>query len=448
FSLSLVVRTSPPSAMLSRLLLPLLLLFMEGISSESIDKHKIKRVFESLLELDSPGEEKGGRLPIMATNYMKNLYEEAAEEGMKGTVRTVAPLIDRWDGQEVLVFPLSHLQIGHRLIRAELHLLGGRPDKMGRVLRVDGIVGERKNSIHAVDRIPLKLSSISTHAVLWNAVHPILYNFANSSNLVVQLSRWDGRRMRPLPSFVSRHSPFLTIYTRSEDEDEMMERSEGRRSKRNTNFDSYFAYESEDSSVLRKGQMEYIQKGPSILNTRVKNTKFTRRRYEKMKNKQPFWGFGEKEEEKEVSARILKIGNDEEQKERMGERTLEMTTAVNDGDVDVVLLHPEEKKNRVCSKQSLRVDFDEIGWNNWIISPSVFDAGFCGGDCPFPLPKEARASNHALVQSALSTSFSGLPSVCCAPDKMDSLTILYYDQNKAIVLKSFPRMIVETCGCI
>lgn len=34
---------------------------------------------------------------------------------------------------------------------------------------------------------------------------------------------------------------------------------------------SYFAYESEDSSVLRKGQMEYIQKGPSMLNTRVKN---------------------------------------------------------------------------------------------------------------------------------------------------------------------------------
>lgn len=31
----------------------------------------------------------------------------------------------------------------------------------------------------------------------------------------------------------------------------------------------------------------------------------------------------------------------------MGERTLEMTTAVNEGDVDVVLLHPEETKNTV-----------------------------------------------------------------------------------------------------
>ncbi|KAF8374568.1 unc-129 [Pristionchus pacificus] len=434
--------------MLSRLLMIFLLLWMEGIQSESIDKFKIKRVFESLLELDSPGEEIGGRLPIMAADYMKNLYMEAAESGMKGTVRTVAPLIDRWDGEEVLVFPLSHLQIGHRLIRAELHMLGGRPDKMGRALRVEGLVGERSSSIHIVDRIQLKLSSVSTNAVLWNSVHPILYNFANSSNLVIQLSRWDGRRMRPLSSFISRHSPFLTIYTRSEDEDIVMEKREGGRNKRSIDSGSYFAYESEDSSVLRKGQMEYIQKGPSMLNTRVKNTKFTRRRYEKMKNKQPFWGFGEKEEEKEVSARILKIGNDDEQKERMGERTLEMTTAVNEGDVDVVLLHPEETKNTVCGKQPLRVDFAEIGWSNWIISPSYFDAGFCGGECPFPLPKEARASNHALVQSALSSSFSGLPSVCCAPDRMESLTILYYDQNKAIVLKSFPRMIVESCGCI
>lgn len=39
------------------------------------------------------GEEIGGRLPVMATDYMKNLYLEAAESGMKGTVRTVAPLI-------------------------------------------------------------------------------------------------------------------------------------------------------------------------------------------------------------------------------------------------------------------------------------------------------------------------------------------------------------------
>ncbi|GMT23994.1 hypothetical protein PFISCL1PPCAC_15291 [Pristionchus fissidentatus] len=435
--------------MISPFSISLLLLWMVSVHSEILDKQKIKRVFETLLEVNNPDDEIGARLPSKATNYMQNLYAEASELGMKGTVRTVAPIIDRWDGKEVLVFPLSHLKIGHRLIRAELHILGGRPDKMARVLVAEGLIGATREPIEAAQRIPLRLSSMSNDAILFNAVRPILHNFSNSTNLVLKLSRWDGRPMRPLHSFVSRHSPFLTIYTRSEDEEETMERRGGR-NKRSANQGGYFAYESDDSSVLQKGQMEYIEKGPSMLNTRVKNTKFTRRRYEKMKNKQPFWGFGEKVEEMEVSARILKIGNDDEQKERMGERTLEMTTAVNERgeDVDVVLLHAEENKNTVCSKQSLRVDFAEIGWDKWVLSPSFFEAGFCGGECPFPLPKEARASNHALVQSALSSSSSGLPSVCCAPDKMESLTLLYIDQNRNIVLRSFPRMIVESCGCI
>lgn len=41
----------------------------------------------------------------------------------------------------------------------------------------------------------------------------------------------------------------------------------------------------------------------------------------------------------------------------MGERTLEMTTAVNEGDVDVVLLHPEETKNTVRIRSQKMNDY-------------------------------------------------------------------------------------------
>lgn len=42
---------------------------------------------------------------------------------------------------------------------------------------------------------------------------------------------------------------------------------------------------------------------------------------------------------------------------------------------------------RVCSRRYLKVDFTDIGWNEWIISPKSFDAYYCAGACEFPMPK-------------------------------------------------------------
>ncbi|KAM5322577.1 growth/differentiation factor 10 isoform 2-T2 [Glossophaga mutica] len=42
---------------------------------------------------------------------------------------------------------------------------------------------------------------------------------------------------------------------------------------------------------------------------------------------------------------------------------------------------------RVCSRRYLKVDFADIGWNEWIISPKSFDAYYCAGVCEFPMPK-------------------------------------------------------------
>lgn len=42
---------------------------------------------------------------------------------------------------------------------------------------------------------------------------------------------------------------------------------------------------------------------------------------------------------------------------------------------------------RVCSRRYLKVDFADIGWNEWIILPKSFDAYYCAGVCEFPMPK-------------------------------------------------------------
>lgn len=45
------------------------------------------------------------------------------------------------------------------------------------------------------------------------------------------------------------------------------------------------------------------------------------------------------------------------------------------------------RESRVCSRRYLKVDFADIGWSEWILSPKSFDAYYCAGTCEFPIPK-------------------------------------------------------------
>uniref|UniRef100_H0V2Z0 Bone morphogenetic protein 3 n=2 Tax=Cavia porcellus TaxID=10141 RepID=H0V2Z0_CAVPO len=104
---------------------------------------------------------------------------------------------------------------------------------------------------------------------------------------------------------------------------------------------------------------------------------------------------------------------------------------------------------RVCARRYLKVDFADIGWNEWVISPKSFDAYYCAGACEFPMPKIVRPSNHATIQSIVRAVgiIPGIPEPCCVPDKMNSLGVLFLDENRNVVLKVYPNMSVETCGC-
>ncbi|XP_028600174.2 bone morphogenetic protein 3 [Podarcis muralis] len=104
---------------------------------------------------------------------------------------------------------------------------------------------------------------------------------------------------------------------------------------------------------------------------------------------------------------------------------------------------------RYCTRRYLKVDFADIGWSEWIISPKSFDAYYCSGECQFPIPKALKPSNHATIQSIVRAVgvVSGIPEPCCVPDKMSSLSILFFDENKNVVLKVYPNMTVESCAC-
>ncbi|XP_078386644.1 bone morphogenetic protein 2-like [Cetorhinus maximus] len=102
-----------------------------------------------------------------------------------------------------------------------------------------------------------------------------------------------------------------------------------------------------------------------------------------------------------------------------------------------------------CQKHPLYVDFEQIGWSTWIISPRGYSAYYCKGSCPFPLGQSFKATNHATVQSivhALKLSKQvGTP--CCVPDRLHSINLLYFDNEENVVLKQYDDMVAVSCGC-
>uniref|UniRef100_A0AAV2LT05 TGF-beta family profile domain-containing protein n=1 Tax=Knipowitschia caucasica TaxID=637954 RepID=A0AAV2LT05_KNICA len=103
-----------------------------------------------------------------------------------------------------------------------------------------------------------------------------------------------------------------------------------------------------------------------------------------------------------------------------------------------------------CQRVPLFVDFEEIGWSGWIISPRGYNAHHCRGSCPFPLGGSLRATNHATVRSimhALKLSSEEVGAPCCVPDKLQSISLLYFDDDENVVLKQYDNMVALSCAC-
>ncbi|KHJ89736.1 transforming growth factor beta like domain protein [Oesophagostomum dentatum] len=81
----------------------------------------------------------------------------------------------------------------------------------------------------------------------------------------------------------------------------------------------------------------------------------------------------------------------------------------------------------ICQKKALYVDFEEIGWQEWILAPKSYEAGQCVGKCPHPLPAHLNATNHAIVQSLTNSLNPQVPPPCCVPTETTHLSILFLD---------------------
>ncbi|XP_061527087.1 southpaw [Phycodurus eques] len=108
---------------------------------------------------------------------------------------------------------------------------------------------------------------------------------------------------------------------------------------------------------------------------------------------------------------------------------------------------PEGAQGPRCSKVDMWVDFDLIGWDEWIVHPKRFNAYRCEGECPTPLDDSFNPTNHAYMQSLLKYHHPERVSCpSCVPTRLGPLSMLYYE-NDDLTLRHHEDMIVEECGC-
>lgn len=106
------------------------------------------------------------------------------------------------------------------------------------------------------------------------------------------------------------------------------------------------------------------------------------------------------------------------------------------------------RKKDSCRRKPLYVDFNQLGWSNWVIAPRGYSAFFCQGLCEFPIDNHLKPTNHATVQTILNSVAPSLaPQACCSPNKFSAISILFIDTSDNIVYKKYEDMVVERCGC-
>jgi len=107
-----------------------------------------------------------------------------------------------------------------------------------------------------------------------------------------------------------------------------------------------------------------------------------------------------------------------------------------------------------CCRDSLYVNFTQIGWSDWIFAPEGYYANYCRGTC---MEEVNAASHHAtVIQQYLVRNKSTLTKAqvsqlvpCCTATKTSPISIVYTRESDPsnIVYNSLPNMVVDSCGC-
>ncbi|XP_073697510.1 southpaw [Garra rufa] len=126
---------------------------------------------------------------------------------------------------------------------------------------------------------------------------------------------------------------------------------------------------------------------------------------------------------------------------------VERMRATDDRNATGMVAPLEQQQGSLCRRVDMWVDFDQIGWDEWIVHPKRYNAYRCEGECPSPLDESFNPTNHAYMQSLLKLYHpERVTCPSCVPTRLSALSMLYYEGD-GVVMRHHEDMIVEECGC-
>ncbi|XP_074527065.1 southpaw [Halichoeres trimaculatus] len=147
-----------------------------------------------------------------------------------------------------------------------------------------------------------------------------------------------------------------------------------------------------------------------------------------------------------TTGRVRSDGQSRRHKRNRMER-IRVVDGASPTDAPAAAAAAEPAQRTLCRRVDMWVDFDHIGWDEWIVHPKRFNAYRCEGECPTPLDESFNPTNHAYMKSLLRHHHPERASCAsCVPTRLSPLSMLYYESDD-LALRHHEDMIVEECGC-
>ncbi|CAM5155920.1 unnamed protein product [Natator depressus] len=394
--------------------------------------------------------------------HMLKLYEKYSREGSRpgdgNTVRSFKARLELLDQKPLYCFNLTSMQDSELILTATFHFYS---DKRPR--HREAFCKRSKNSSCRLLHLPqIPRLSLIFRSILQNSAYGLVkgnvtvflhrrgaWQMKDISHIIKESKR-DGElilcaeldsreKYQGFPKQQTNHLPYILVYANDLAISEPNSVA--------VTLQRYDPFPSSDgeTSLSPNASTDTRVRRDIFLSSSIQNNELPEVEYNNNKyNKHDIW---------ESAYKSLKPKTSRKDRRRKGQENTELLSKSQMLHFDEKTMKKARRKQwnepRICSRRYMKVDFADIGWNEWIISPKSFDAYYCAGACEFPMPKIVRPSNHATIQSIVKAVgiIPGIPEPCCVPDKMNSLSVLFFDENKNVVLKVYPNMSVETCAC-
>lgn len=99
---------------------------------------------------------------------------------------------------------------------------------------------------------------------------------------------------------------------------------------------------------------------------------------------------------------------------------------------------------RCCQLHTVSVSLDDLGWNDWVLSPREPHVTMCIGECP----KQFRVANmHTQIKARLHGRKASVPAPCCVPSSYSPMVVMQ-KTDTGVSLQTYDDLLAKECHCV